>query len=413
MLSINPAYDIKLKLKEDFMIVTPKFRGFICTTSHPVGCEYSVMNQVEYIKNQKKINGAKKVLVIGASTGYGLASRITAAFGCGAATIGIFFERPGSKNKTASAGWYNSAAFEKMAKEEGLYAKSINGDAFSNEIKQKTIDLIKKDLGKVDMVVYSLASPRRTHPVTGEVFNSVIKPIREAYTSKTVDFHTQLVSETTIEPASDDEIRQTIAVMGGEDWSMWMDALKKADVLEDNVMTLAYSYVGPEVTHSVYREGTIGKAKDDLEATAIKINENLRTIGGKAYVSINKAVVTQASAAIPVISLYVSALFKVMKEKNIHEGCIEQMYRMFNDRLYSGDLKLDSKGRICMDDLEMRPEVQNEVTKLWNEANNDNVKDITDIEGYRREFFRLFGFEFEDVDYNADVDIEVNIEGLY
>ncbi|ACL76610.1 enoyl-ACP reductase FabV [Ruminiclostridium cellulolyticum] len=395
------------------MIVTPKFRGFICTTSHPVGCEYSVMNQVEYIKNQKKINGAKKVLVIGASTGYGLASRITAAFGCGAATIGIFFERPGSKNKTASAGWYNSAAFEKMAKEEGLYAKSINGDAFSNEIKQKTIDLIKKDLGKVDMVVYSLASPRRTHPVTGEVFNSVIKPIREAYTSKTVDFHTQLVSETTIEPASDDEIRQTIAVMGGEDWSMWMDALKKADVLEDNVMTLAYSYVGPEVTHSVYREGTIGKAKDDLEATAIKINENLRTIGGKAYVSINKAVVTQASAAIPVISLYVSALFKVMKEKNIHEGCIEQMYRMFNDRLYSGDLKLDSKGRICMDDLEMRPEVQNEVTKLWNEANNDNVKDITDIEGYRREFFRLFGFEFEDVDYNADVDIEVNIEGLY
>lgn len=395
------------------MIVTPKFRGFICTTSHPVGCEYSVMNQVEYIKNQKKLNGAKKVLVIGSSTGYGLASRITAAFGCGAATIGIFFERPASKSKTASAGWYNSAAFEKMAKEEGLYAKSINGDAFSNEIKQKTIDLIKKDLGKVDMVVYSLASPRRTHPVTGEVFNSVIKPIGEAYTSKTVDFHTQLVSETTIEPASDDEIRQTIAVMGGEDWSMWMDALKKADVLEDNVMTLAYSYVGPEVTHSVYREGTIGKAKDDLEATAIKINENLRTIGGKAYVSINKAVVTQASAAIPVISLYVSALFKVMKEKNIHEGCIEQMYRMFNDRLYSGDLKLDSKGRICMDDLEMRPEVQNEVTKLWNEANNNNVKDITDIEGYRREFFRLFGFEFEDVDYNADVDIEVNIEGLY
>ncbi len=394
------------------MIVTPKFRGFICTTSHPTGCEHSVRKQVEYVKNQKKVNGAKKVLVIGASTGYGLASRITAAFGCGAATIGIFFERPASKNKTASAGWYNSAAFEKIAKEEGLYAKSINGDAFSNEIKQKTIDLIKKDLGKVDMVVYSLASPRRTHPVTGEVFNSVIKPIGSTYTSKTVDFHTQIVSETTIEPANEDEISQTIAVMGGEDWEMWMDALKKADALEENAITLAYSYVGPEMTHSVYREGTIGKAKDDLEATVEKINENLKGIGGKAYVSINKAVVTQASAAIPVISLYISALFKVMKEKNLHEGCIEQMYRMFSDRIYSGDLRLDSKGRICMDDLEMLPEVQAEVTKLWNDANNDNVKDITDIEGYRKEFFRLFGFEFEGVDYNADVDIEVSIEGI-
>ncbi|WP_024833555.1 enoyl-ACP reductase FabV [Ruminiclostridium josui] len=394
------------------MIVTPKFRGFICTTAHPVGCEYSVRKQVEYVKNQKKINGAKKVLVIGASTGYGLASRITAAFGCGAATIGIFFERPATKTKTASAGWYNSAAFEKIAKEEGLYAKSINGDAFSNEIKQKTIDLIKKDLGKVDMVVYSLASPRRTHPVSGEVFNSVIKPIGSTYKSKTVDFHTQLISETTIEPASDDEIKQTIAVMGGEDWAMWMDALNKADVLDKNVITLAYSYVGPEMTHSIYREGTIGKAKDDLEATVVKINENLKGIGGKAYVSLNKAVVTQASAAIPVISLYISALFKVMKEKNIHEGCIEQMYRMFSDRIYSGDLKLDSKGRICMDDLEMQTEVQAEVTKLWNEANNDNVKDTTDIEGYRKEFFRLFGFEFEDVDYDADVDIEVSIEGI-
>ncbi len=394
------------------MIVSPKFRGFICTTSHPAGCEYSVRKQVEYVKNQKKVNGAKKVLVIGASTGYGLASRITAAFGCGAATIGVFFERPASKNKTASAGWYNSAAFEKIAKEDGLYARSINGDAFSNEIKQKTIDLIKKDLGKVDMVVYSLASPRRTHPVTGEVFNSVIKPIGSTYTSKTVDFHTQLVSETTIEPANEDEIRQTIAVMGGEDWEMWMDALKNADALEENAITLAYSYVGPEMTHSVYREGTIGKAKDDLEATVTKINENLKGIGTKAYVSINKAVVTQASAAIPVISLYISALFKVMKEKNIHEGCIEQMYRMFNDRLYSGDLKLDGKGRICMDDLEMLPEVQAEVTKLWNQANNDNVKDITDIESYRKEFFRLFGFEFEGVDYNADVDIDISIEGI-
>lgn len=394
------------------MIVTPKFRGFICTTSHPVGCEYNVKQQVEYVKNQKKINGAKKVLVIGASTGYGLSSRISAAIGCGAATIGVFFERPASGNRTASAGWYNSAAFEKIAKEEGLYAKSINGDAFSNEIKQQTIDLIKKDLGKIDMVIYSLASPRRTHPDTGEVFNSVIKPIGPAYTSKTVDFHTQKVTDITIEPANEDEIRQTVAVMGGEDWAMWMTALKNADVLESNVITLAYSYVGPQMTQAVYREGTIGRAKDDLEATAGKITKDLEDIDGKAFVSINKAVVTQASAAIPVISLYVSLLFDVMKKRNIHEGCIEQMYRMFKDRLYSGDLKLDSKGRICMDDWEMGEEVQTHVAKLWNAANSDNVKEISNIDGYRKEFFRLFGFEFDEIDYNADVDIDVKIGSI-
>ncbi len=394
------------------MIVSPKFRGFICTTAHPVGCEYNVRQQVEYVKRQKKIDGAKKVLVIGASTGYGLSSRVSAAFGCGAATIGIFFERPASGNRTASAGWYNSAAFEKIAKEEGLYAKSINGDAFSNEIKQQAIELIKKDLGKVDMVIYSLASPRRTHPVTGEVFNSVLKPIGPVYTSKTVDFHTEQVADITIEPANEDEIRQTIAVMGGEDWAMWMDALRKADALENNAITLAYSYIGPEMTHAVYREGTIGRAKDDLEATAGKITETLKEIGVKAYVSINKAVVTQASAAIPVISLYISVLFKIMKEKNIHEGCIEQMYRMFNDRLYCDDLKLDSKGRICMDDWEMGADVQAEVTKLWNEANNENVRAISDIEGYRTEFFKLFGFEFDAVDYSADVDIDVKIGSI-
>jgi enoyl-[acyl-carrier protein] reductase / trans-2-enoyl-CoA reductase (NAD+) len=394
------------------MIVTPKFRGFICTTSHPVGCEYNVRQQVSYVKSQKKIDGTKKVLVIGASTGYGLSSRIAAAFGCGAATIGIFFERPAAGNRTASAGWYNSAAFEKIANEEGLYAKSINGDAFSNEIKQQTIELIKKDLGKVDMVIYSLASPRRTHPDTGEVFNSVIKPIGPAYTSKTVDFHTQQVTDITIEPANDDEIRQTIAVMGGEDWAMWMDALKKADVLENNAVTLAYTYVGPDMTHAVYREGTIGRAKDDLEATAGKITENLKDIGTKAYVSINKAVVTQASAAIPVISLYISILFKIMKQKSNHEGCIEQMYRMFNDRLYGNDLKLDSKGRICMDDWEMAHDVQAGVLKFWKEANNENVKDISDIDGYRTEFFRLFGFEFDAIDYNADVDIDVKIGSI-
>ncbi len=394
------------------MIVTPKFRGFICTTSHPAGCEYSVRQQVEYVKKQKKISGAKKVLVIGASTGYGLSSRIAAAFGCGAATIGLFFERPASGNKTASAGWYNSAAFEKFAREEGLYAKSINGDAFSNEIKQQTIELIKKDLGKVDMVIYSIASPRRTHPVTGEVFNSVLKPIGSSSTVKTVDFHTQQVAESTIEPADEEEIRQTVAVMGGEDWDMWVKALKEAEVLEQGAVTIAYSYVGPEMTHAIYRKGTIGRAKDDLETTAIRLTEDNKDLGLKAYVSINKAVVTQASAAIPVISIYISVLFKVMQDMNIHEGTIEQMYRMLSDRVYSGDLKLDEKGRICMDDWEMRPEVQAEVARLWAEANNENIRDISDIEGYRKEFFRLFGFEFDEVDYSADVDIDVKIASI-
>ncbi len=394
------------------MIVAPKFRGFICTTSHPAGCEYNVRQQVEYVKQQKKIPGAKKVLVIGASTGYGLSSRIAAAFGCGAATIGLFFERPASGSKTASAGWYNSAAFEKLAKEEGLYAKSINGDAFSNEIKQQTIDLIKKDLGKVDLVIYSIASPRRTHPVTGEVFNSVLKPIGAPCTVKTVDFHSKQVSETTIEPAVEEEIRQTVAVMGGEDWAMWMNALKEADVLEQGAVTIAYTYVGPDMTHAIYRKGTIGRAKDDLEATAGKITENLNSIGGNAYVSINKAVVTQASAAIPVISIYISVLFKVMKEMNIHEGTIEQMYRMLSDRVYSGNLKLDGKGRICMDDWEMRPEVQAQVAKYWAEANNENITEISDVEEYRKEFFRLFGFEFDGVDYSQDVDVDVKIASI-
>ncbi len=394
------------------MIVTPKFRGFICTTSHPVGCEYNVRQQVEYVKKQKKVSGCKKALVIGASTGYGLSSRIAAAFGCGAATIGLFFERPASGNKTASAGWYNSAAFEKFAKEEGLYAKSINGDAFSEEIKQQTIDLIKEDLGKVDLVIYSIASPRRTHPVTGEVFNSVLKPIGAPSTVKTVDFHSQQVSESTIEPATEEEMRQTVAVMGGEDWDMWMKALKEADVLEQGAVTIAYTYVGPEMTHAIYRKGTIGRAKDDLEATAVKITDDLKAIGGNAYVSINKAVVTQASAAIPVISIYISVLFKVMKDMNIHEGTIEQMYRMLKDRVYSGDLKLDEKGRICMDDWEMRPDIQQKVAEFWKLANNENITEISDIEGYRTEFFRLFGFEFDGVDYNQDVDINVKIGSI-
>jgi len=310
------------------MIIEPRMRGFICLTAHPKGCEQNVKNQIAHVKSKGSIDGAKKVLVIGASTGFGLASRITSAFGCGASTIGVFFEKPASEGKTASPGWYNSAAFEQEATKAGLYAKSINGDAFSNEVKQQTIDLIKADLGQVDLVIYSLASPVRMHPVTGVLHRSVLKPIGATFSNKTVDFHTGNVSQVTIEPANQEDIDNTVVVMGGEDWSMWMEAMKNAGVLADGAMTIAYSYIGPEVTEAVYRKGTIGRAKDHLEATAFDISESLKSINGKAYVSVNKALVTQASSAIPVIPLYISLLYKIMKAEGIHEGCIEQMQRL-------------------------------------------------------------------------------------
>lgn len=394
------------------MIISPKFRGFICTTAHPAGCEESVRRQIDYVRGKGQVEGARKVLVIGASAGYGLASRIVSAFGCGAATIGVFFERPSDGKRTATAGWYNSAAFEKFAGEAGLYAKSINGDAFSYDIKKKTIELIKKDLGQVDMVVYSLASPRRTHPDTGEVFNSVLKPLGAAYTSKTVDFHTGEVSTVTIEPANEEEVRQTVAVMGGEDWEMWIRALQEADALSEGAMTVAYSYIGPELTYSIYREGTIGRAKDHLEATAKSLTRQMEGINGKAYVSVNKALVTQASSAIPVVPLYISILYKLMKAKGSHEGCIEQMYRLFDERLYAGELKLDEKGRIRIDDWEMKEDVQAEVTQLWNEVGTDNIGTVSDIAGYRKEFFNLFGFDFAAIDYDADVNPDVRIPSM-
>jgi enoyl-[acyl-carrier protein] reductase/trans-2-enoyl-CoA reductase (NAD+) len=394
------------------MVVKPKCRGFICTTAHPEGCAKHVNEQIQYVKKQKNIDGPKKVLVIGASTGYGLASRIASTFGAGASTIGVFFERPAQEGRPATAGWYNTAAFEKAAHAAGHYAKSINGDAFSSEIKQQTIDLIKKDFGKVDLVVYSLASPRRTHPVTGESFTSVIKPIGKPYTNKTVDFHSGAVTEVTIAPATEEEIRQTIAVMGGEDWEMWMNALKQADVLEQNAITVAYSYVGPEITHAIYREGTIGRAKDDLEASAQKIIQQLKDLGGKAFVSVDKALVTQASSAIPVVPLYISLLYKIMKEKNLHEGCIEQMTRLFTERLYSGTLKLDEKNRIRIDDWEMREALQQQIMPLWNNVSTENLSEISDIEGYRQEFFKLFGFGYPEIDYEKDVDINVGIPSI-
>lgn len=378
-------------------------RGFICLTAHPDGCAQNVKNQIEYVKSKGKINGAKKVLVIGASTGFGLASRITSAFACDAATIGVFFEKEPAPGKTATPGWYNTAAFEDEALKAGLYAKSINGDAFSNEIKEQTIELIKKDLGQVDLVIYSLASPVRTHPVTGVTHRSVLKPIGQTFSNKTVDFHTGIVSQVSIEPANQDDIDNTVVVMGGEDWKMWMEAMKKAGVLADGAMTLAYSYIGPEVTEAVYRKGTIGRAKDHLEATAFEITNDLSTIGGKAFVSVNKALVTQASSAIPVIPLYISLLYKTMKEKGLHEGCIEQMQRLFAERLYtSNEIPLDDKGRIRIDDWEMRNDVQEVVKELWKIAETENLPTIGDLAGYKNDFLNLFGFGFEEVDYQKD-----------
>jgi len=397
------------------MIIQPRTRGFICLTSHPEGCAAHVKQQIAYVQSKGKIaNGPKKVLVIGASTGFGLASRIAAAFGSDAATIGVFFEKSATEGRPATAGWYNSAAFEQEATKAGLYAKSINGDAYSDEIKKQTIDLIKQDLGQVDLVVYSLASPRRTHPKTGVAYASVLKPINEPFSNKTVDFHTGVVSNITIDPVTEQsDIDNTIAVMGGEDWKFWMEDLKAAGVLAEGVKTVAYSYIGPELTYPIYRNGTIGMAKNDLEATVPTINTLLADLQGVSYVSVNKALVTQSSSAIPVVPLYISLLYKVMKEKNIHEGCIEQMQRLFADRLYADKpISLDAEGRIRVDDWEMREDVQAEVAKLWEEINSENINEISDLEGYRKDFFNLFGFEFDTVDYTAETNELVDVPSI-
>ena len=395
------------------MIIEPRMRGFICTTSHPVGCAQSVKNQIEYIKSKGTIEGAKKVLVIGASTGFGLASRITAAFGSDAATIGVFFEKPPLAGKPGSPGWYNSAAFENEATKAGLYAKSVNGDAFSNEIKRQTLDLIKADLGQVDLVIYSLASPVRLHPVTGVLHRSVLKPIGATYTNKTVDFHTGVVTDISIAACQDDDITNTVTVMGGEDWSMWMEALKAENLLAPGVKTVAYSYIGPSVTEAVYRKGTIGRAKDHLEETAFSISDSLKSIDGQALVSVNKALVTQASSAIPVIPLYISLLYKIMKEEGIHEGCIEQIQRLYQDRLYTGEpIPTDDKGRIRIDDWEMRDDVQEKVAALWQQATTESLAEIGDLPGYKQDFLNLFGFGFEGVDYKADANEMVVIPSI-
>jgi len=388
------------------MVIKPRIRGFICVTAHPTGCAAHVQEQIDYVQGQGLIQGTpKKVLVIGASTGYGLASRITAAFAGKAGTIGVFFEKPSENGKPATAGWYNSIAFEKAAKAAGLYAKNINGDAFSDAIKEQTIKAIKDDLGKVDMVVYSLASPVRTHPKTGTTFRSVLKPVGSTFTNKTLDTDRGVVKDVSIEPANEQEMQDTVEVMGGDDWRLWMDALKKADALADGVVTVAYSYIGPEVTWPIYRDGTIGRAKKDVEIAAVDITKALADLHGKAYVSVNKALVTQASSAIPVVPLYISLLYKVMKEAKSHEGCIEQIYRLFNTQLYNGNRpRLDEEGRIRIDDWEMDAATQAKVQALWDKVTSENLNEISDFEGYKTEFLKLFGFGLTGVDYEKEVD---------
>lgn len=384
------------------MIIKPKIRGFICTTAHPAGCAAHVQEQIDYVRGKGPLREMpRRVLVIGSSTGYGLSSRIVAALGGEAATLGVFFEKEAEENRTASAGWYNSVAFEKAARAAGLYAKSINGDAFSDAIKAQAIDLIKKDLGQVDAVIYSLASPRRTHPKTGVTAKSALKPVGESFTAKTVDTDRGLVNSITIEPASEQEIADTVSVMGGEDWKMWIEALDAAGVLADDATLIAYSYIGPELTWAIYRNGTIGRAKADLEATAKQLVQKKR----RAFVSINKALVTQASSAIPVVPLYISLLYKVMKERGLHEGCIEQIHRLFAERLFNGaEPQLDGEGRIRIDDWEMKPEVQKAVADLWPDVTSENLEAVSDIKSYRSEFLKLFGFGLPGVDYETEAD---------
>ncbi|MBQ8177487.1 MAG: trans-2-enoyl-CoA reductase family protein [Oscillospiraceae bacterium] len=391
------------------MIVKPKIRGFICTTAHPDGCRAIVKEQIDYVKKCGKINGPKKVLVIGASMGYGLASRISAAFGSGASTIGVIFDKQGSETKPGSAGWYNTAAFEEYAKADGLYAKTINGDAFSSAIKDETIALIKKDFGKVDMVVYSLAAPRRTTS-DGTVYSSVLKTVGGDFTNKSIDVKTGAVSNVTITPATEQEIHATVKVMGGEDWKEWIGALKAADAIEDGAVTVAYSYIGPEVTHPIYKDGSIGRAKAHLAETAKEITKSID--GVSAYVSVNKALVTQSSSAIPIVPLYISILYKVMKEMDIHEGCIEQMQRMFAEKIYGGEVKVDAEGLIRLDDWEMREDVQAKVAEAWDKINAENLNELADIDGYNKDFIKLFGFEADGVDYEAETDTAMGIASL-
>jgi len=406
------------------MIIKPRVRGFLCTTAHPVGCEASVKEQIDYIQSRPKLeNGPKKVLVIGASTGYGLAARIKAAFGSDAATLGVFYEHAGSAEKPAKPGWYNSAAFEKYAHLSGLYARSISGDAFSDEVKNKTIEIIQQDLGKVDQVIYSLAAPKRKHPKTGEIISSVLKPIGDAITLQGLDTDKEILTQITVQPATPEEIKGTVGVMGGEDWQLWIDALLEADVLAPQASTAAFTYVGEKITQAIYWNGTIGAAKQDLDERVKTIRQRMESLGGDARVAVLKAVVTQASAAIPTMPLYLSLLFKVMKEQGTHEGCIEQLDTLY-EILYTGNSQannaaermlwhlVDSEGRLRADYKEITAQVQTAVEELWPQVTNENLHELTDLAGYKAEFLRLFGFGIQGVDYSADVNPQVDIPGL-
>ncbi len=395
------------------MVIKPRVRGFLCTTTHPVGCRENVRQQIAHVTEGGAIaNGPQRVLVLGASTGYGLASRITAAFGSGASTLGVFFEKEGSERKPGTAGWYNSAAFQSFADAQGLYSKSVNGDAFSDNVKAKVIDIIKEDLGQIDLVIYSLAAPRRVHPKTGEIFQSTLKPIGKATTQKGVNTDKEVIQEYHLEPATQEEIDNTVAVMGGEDWQMWIDALDNAGVLAQGAKTTAYTYIGEKITWDIYWHGTIGAAKRDLDKRVVDIRARLAAKGGDARVSVLKAVVTQASAAIPAMPIYLAILFKVMKARGSHEGCIEQVDRLFRESLYGSRVDPDPEGRLRADNVELDPVIQDEVAAIWKQINTDNLKDLSDFEGYRAEFLRLFGFGVDGVDYEAEVDPVVAINHL-
>lgn len=391
------------------MIVQPKVKGFMCTTAHPAGCRTAVKQQIDYVKSMPKAEGPKKVLVIGSSMGYGLASRIAVTYACGADTIGIIFDKQATEKRTASAGWYNTAAFEEFAKADGYYAKSINGDAYSQEIKEQTIEMIRQDWGKADMVIYSIAAPRRKAP-DGVTYRSVLKTVGQEYHNQTVNLMTNQIEDAVIGPATEQEIHDTIKVMGGEDWKLWIQALKDADVLAEGAQTVAYSYIGPELTYPIYYDGSIGQAKQDLYKTADEIQADFS--GVDAYVSVNKAVVTQSSAAIPIVPLYISILFKVMKEQKLHEDCIEQMYRLVHDRLCASKVPVDDRRLIRVDDYEMRSEVQQAVENIWKKINNDNLTELADLDGFWQGFYEIFGFRIEGVDYDADVDIQVSIPSV-
>lgn len=388
------------------MIIEPKVREFICTTAHPDGCRENVKRQIEYTKKLGTTAGPKKVLIIGSSTGYGLASRITATYGCNASTIGIMFEKPATlPRRTATPGWYNTKAFEEIAQADGYYAKTINGDAFSEKVKLETIDLIKKDLGKIDMIIYSLAAPRRT-TADGMVYSSTLKTVEQDFTNKSLNLKDNSISEATIHPASEEEITATVKVMGGEDWLDWIKALSDAGVLEQNAQTIAYSYIGPKLTYPVYYNGTIGIAKKHLYDTSLQINGQFADKGIKAYISVNKALVTQASSAIPIVPLYMAILYKVMKDRNLHEGCIEQINRLFREKLMDGSPVVDNEGRIRLDDYEMDEAVQSQVMEYWDQVNSDNINQFADMTGYWDDFYHMFGFRFDEIDYSKDVTLE-------